>query len=154
MKMSLVHPHLTPPQYKDYNLGVRYFLLSKQRFSISALLLLWFFVWGVCPWDNNSAAARTLITAHAGHGHQETDDTHHASKGGEHSCSGSASLSEEESTWRKGTLKPLPQNDSPDSIALPSRFDQLAPLPLRLLRARAFHKHFSNLYQINQSLRL
>ena len=119
-----------------------------------ALLLVWFFVWGVCPWDDNSAAAQTLITAHAGHGHQGMDDTHHASKGGEHSCSGSASLSKEEATWVKSPMKPLPQSDSTVSIVVTSSFYPPHHLPLRLLQARAFLKPFENLYQINQSLRL
>ncbi|MCG3113305.1 MAG: hypothetical protein MCM46_15930 [Candidatus Manganitrophus sp. SB1] len=33
--------------------------------------------------------AQAMEAAQAQHGHQEMDDTHHASKGTEHSCSGS-----------------------------------------------------------------
>ncbi|MFQ5597604.1 MAG: hypothetical protein ACE5GK_06080 [Nitrospiria bacterium] len=135
-------------------MSVRYFHFSKQRFSISALLLVWFFVWGVCPWDNASVAAQALGGAHARHGHREMDDTHHASKGGEHSCTMSASLSKEESTGRTDNLKPLPQNDFPLSVAVPYRFEPPDPLPLGRLRAHAFLKPFSSLYQRNQSLRL
>ncbi len=133
---------------------MRYFQAPKNRFSISLLLFVWFFIWGVCPWDNNSASAQTLMTAHAGHGHQKTDDTHHTSKGGEHTCSRSALLSKEEASWGKGPLIPLPHNDSTVSIIVTSRFYHPTHRPLHFLEARIFLKRISNLYQLNQSLRL
>lgn len=64
-----------------------------RKYSIPFFLLLWFWVWGICPWNSSSAVAEPLEAAHAGHGHQGEDDTHHASKGTEHSCSGSISYS-------------------------------------------------------------
>lgn len=50
------------------------------------LLIIWFWVWGICPWESSSAMTQVMQDGHAGHGHQETNETHHASKGGEHSC--------------------------------------------------------------------
>jgi hypothetical protein len=68
-------------------------MLSFRKYSISFFLLLWFWVWGICPWDSAATAAHPLETAHTEHGHHGMDDTHHASKGTEHSCSGSISYS-------------------------------------------------------------
>lgn len=57
-------------------------------------LVVWFFIWGICPWNNSSPVAQTAEATHADHGHHgDMDDTHHASKGTEHSCSGSISYS-------------------------------------------------------------
>lgn len=67
--------------------------MSFQKYSTVVFLFLWFWVWGVCPWDSSSPVAQPLESAHAQHGHQAADDTHHASKGTEHSCSGSISYS-------------------------------------------------------------
>lgn len=64
-----------------------------RKYSSPVFLLLWFWIWGVCPWDSSSEIAQPLESAHAQHGHQAADDTHHASKGTEHSCSGSISYS-------------------------------------------------------------
>ena len=67
---------------------------SGHRLVVSLFVLLWFFVWGVCPWDRSSSAAHAGEATHANHGHHgDMDDTHHASKGTEHSCSGSISYS-------------------------------------------------------------
>lgn len=56
--------------------------------------MIWFFIWGICPWNNASEAAQVAEAAHADHGHEEeADHSHHASKGIEHSCSGSISFS-------------------------------------------------------------
>lgn len=64
-----------------------------RKYSAPLFLLVWFWVWGICPWNNSSAVAQVVETAHAHHGHQAGDDTHHSSKGTEHSCSGSISYS-------------------------------------------------------------
>ncbi|MCG3113299.1 MAG: hypothetical protein MCM46_15900 [Candidatus Manganitrophus sp. SB1] len=64
-----------------------------RKYSTPVFLLLWFWIWGICPWDSSSAVAQPLEAAHAQHGHRSADDTHHASKGTEHSCSGSISYS-------------------------------------------------------------
>lgn len=53
------------------------------------LLVVWFWIWGICPWDESSSMAQSLTQTRAPHGHQEADHPHHASKGGEHSCSAS-----------------------------------------------------------------
>ncbi|MFY9270609.1 MAG: hypothetical protein WAO55_12785 [Candidatus Manganitrophaceae bacterium] len=55
------------------------------------LLVVWFFIWGICPWNNTSSIAQASEEHHSSHHHSETTDTHHASKGAEHSCSGSIS---------------------------------------------------------------
>lgn len=64
-----------------------------QRYTIPFLLVLWFFIWGICPWSGSPSLAQTDGAAHPEHGHHEMDDTHHASKGTEHSCSGAISYS-------------------------------------------------------------
>lgn len=66
---------------------------SLQKYAIPLLLIVWFWVWGICPWNNTSAAVQVAEAAHSEHGHHGIDDTHHASKGTEHSCSGSISFS-------------------------------------------------------------
>lgn len=60
-----------------------------QKYSILLFLIVWFWVWGICPWNSSAPVAQAMEAAQAQHGHQEMDDTHHASKGTEHSCSGS-----------------------------------------------------------------
>lgn len=88
--------------------------LRSQKTTIPLLLLVWFFIWGICPWSNSSAVAQQTGATHAKHGHHEVDDTHHASKGTEHSCSGSISLS-------KNNLKsdrPLCANVFSENISL------------------------------------
>lgn len=68
-------------------------LTPSRQYSIPVLLMIWFCIWGICPWNSSSEAAQVAEAAHAEHGHEETDHTHHASKGIEHSCSGSISFS-------------------------------------------------------------
>lgn len=60
-----------------------------QKYSILLFLIVWFWVWGICPWNSSVSVAQAMEAADAQHGHQEMDNTHHASKGVEHSCSGS-----------------------------------------------------------------
>lgn len=65
-----------------------------RKCSMLLFLTVWFFIWGICPWNNASSVAQAAEAAHAEHGHHgEADDTHHASKGSEHSCTGSISYS-------------------------------------------------------------
>lgn len=54
--------------------------------KVFLLLIIWIWVWGICPWDSSSAATQVMPDGHVQHGHQEAGETHHASKGGEHSC--------------------------------------------------------------------
>lgn len=68
------------------------------RVPIAVFAVLWYIVWGICLWDDHAAAAQPYYAAHTDHGHaagHETDGSHHASKGTEHSCTGSAALSTE-----------------------------------------------------------
>lgn len=60
-----------------------------QKYSILLFLIVWFWVWGICPWNSSASVAQAMEATHTQHGHQEVDDTHHASKGVAHSCSGS-----------------------------------------------------------------
>lgn len=55
------------------------------------LLIVWFFIWGICPNTTPRVQAAEALPVHPNH--HEADDTHHASKGAEHSCSGSISYS-------------------------------------------------------------
>lgn len=85
---------LTSVQSEAYTRLLRGTKMSSRKTSILLLLTIWFAVWGICPWNNASAVAEGGKAAHAHHGHQgDIDDTHHASKGVEHSCSGSISYS-------------------------------------------------------------
>ncbi|TAK07622.1 MAG: hypothetical protein EPO39_06195 [Candidatus Manganitrophaceae bacterium] len=68
-------------------------MLSFRKYSIPLFLFLWFWVWGICPWSGSPTGAQAAESTHAAHGHHGMDDTHHASKGTEHSCSGSISYS-------------------------------------------------------------
>lgn len=61
---------------------------------IPLFLLVWFWIWGICPWNDASLPAQVLDGSHAEQGHHGVDDTHHASKGTEHSCSGSISFTQ------------------------------------------------------------
>lgn len=64
------------------------------RTTTCLLVLVWFLIWGICPWNGASSVAQAGEATHAEHGHHgDVDDTHHASKGAEHSCSGSISYS-------------------------------------------------------------
>ena len=64
-----------------------------RKCSIVFFLTVWFFIWGVCPW-NDASVAQVPEAADAEHRHHgEADNTHHASKGAEHSCTGSISYS-------------------------------------------------------------
>lgn len=60
--------------------------LSFRTSKVLFVLIIWFWVWGICPWDSSSAATPVMQGVHAQHGHQAAGETHHASKGGEHSC--------------------------------------------------------------------
>lgn len=64
-----------------------------RKCSIAFFLTVWFFVWGVCPWGD-APVAQGAEAADAEHRHHGgADETHHASKGTEHSCTGSISYS-------------------------------------------------------------
>jgi hypothetical protein len=76
--------------------------LSYRKATILLTLIVWFWVWGICPWDVSSEAAHAGQAAHAAHGHQEADDTHHASKGSEHSCAGSGVYNSNEDLLKTG----------------------------------------------------
>ena len=57
------------------------------------LLIVWFFIWGICPWGNPPPPAQAAEDHPASHAHSGSAETHHGSKGAEHSCSGSISYS-------------------------------------------------------------
>lgn len=68
--------------------------IRNRKCSVLLFLAVWFLIWGICPWNNASSVGQAAEAAHAEHGHHgEADDTHHASKGSEHSCTGSISYS-------------------------------------------------------------
>lgn len=56
------------------------------------LLIVWFFIWGLCPWSAPASIVQAPGPAHAEHAGRKSD-THHAAKGTEHSCSGAISYS-------------------------------------------------------------
>lgn len=64
-----------------------------RKCSIPFFLTVWFFIWGICPWGDVPVAqgAEAADAEHRHHG--GADDAHHASKGTEHSCTGSISYS-------------------------------------------------------------
>ncbi|TAK05768.1 MAG: hypothetical protein EPO39_10595 [Candidatus Manganitrophaceae bacterium] len=76
--------------------------MSYRKATILLTLIVWFWVWGICPWDVSSEAAHAGQTAHMAHGHQEADDTHHASKGSEHSCAGAGVYNSSEDLLKTG----------------------------------------------------
>lgn len=82
-------------------------------------LVIWFFIWGLCPWDN------TLCAAQAGEGHPGSQ-THHASRGTEHSCAGSISYSKSD----LGSERYLSQTDPIGiTVVVPDRPARLNDLP-------------------------
>lgn len=100
------------------------------------LLIVWFFIWGICPWSNAAAHPGEAPTQ----SHHQTDHTHHASKGSEHSCSGSISYSKSD-LGSDRLLNPAGAIEATiaDDISLsgrhdPSYFFELTSLP-RLLTA-------------------
>jgi len=79
--------------------------LSYRKANILLLLIVWFWVWGICPWELPSPGAEAGEATHAAHGHQEGDDTHHASKGMEHSCAGSGFYNSNQNLLKIGWLQ-------------------------------------------------
>lgn len=73
--------------------------------KIFLLLIVWFWVWGICPWDSSSAATWMMPDGHVQHDHQEAGETHHASKGDEHSCANPTLYSS--SQFQRDRLPPL-----------------------------------------------
>ncbi|MFY9268975.1 MAG: hypothetical protein WAO55_04410 [Candidatus Manganitrophaceae bacterium] len=100
------------------------------RSKILFLLIVWFWVWGICPWDASSQAAQIGEAAHADHGHQEADDIHHASKGAEHSCAGAGVYNSNEDLLKIGwhplhAVSSLNLPFGADRAAQPFRADRL-----------------------------
>ena len=79
--------------------------MSYRKASIFLTLIVWFWIWGICPWDVSSEAAHAGQAAHAAHGHHEADDTHHASKGIEHSCAGAGVYNSNQNLLKIGWLQ-------------------------------------------------
>lgn len=107
------------------------------------LLAVWFLVWGICPWGEapSTAQAAEKHASHASHAHSGSSETHHASKGAEHSCSGAISYSDPDSNHllrAAGAAGPAePTVALPDSRLRSGRasyFFELTALP-RLLGA-------------------
>lgn len=57
-------------------------------------LIIWFFIWGICPWDTSMPVLQAAQEPPVSHHRSGATDTHHASKGTEHSCSGSISYTQ------------------------------------------------------------
>lgn len=89
------------------------------------LLSVWFFVWGICPWSDSSASAAPYHAAHDRHGHSASD-SHHASKGGEHGCSGSLSYKKSFECEQPAVSSDLPMATSVD-LHVPAEFFGSAP---------------------------
>lgn len=79
--------------------------MSYRKANILLVLVIWFWIWGICPWDVSSEAAHAGQAAHASHGHHEADDTHHASKGIEHSCAGAGAYNSNQNLLKIGWLQ-------------------------------------------------
>jgi hypothetical protein len=79
--------------------------LFYRKGNILLILIVWFWVWGICPWDASGEAAHAGQAAHAAHGHHEADDTHHASKGAEHSCAGAGIYNSNQNLLKIGWLQ-------------------------------------------------
>lgn len=79
--------------------------MSYRKANILLVLVIWFWVWGICPWDVSSEAAHAGQAAHAAHGHHEANDTHHASKGIEHSCAGAGVYNSNQNLLKIGWLQ-------------------------------------------------
>ncbi len=102
--------------------------MSYRNANIIFILIVWFWVWGICPWDASSQAAQIGQAAHAAHGHQEADDIHHASKGAEHSCAGAGVYTSNEDLLKVGwhPLHAVSSHDLPfgaDRAARPIQTD-------------------------------
>ncbi len=121
-----------------------------QKYTIPLFLIVWFWVWGICPW-NNSAAAETVEAAQTGHRHG-VDETHHASKGTEHSCSGSISFTQNHlkapSELRDAVFTPwaLPVRSGPES--------GLVPILKPLFERSTLPKRLTEYYQLYSVYRI
>lgn len=120
-------------------------------------LAVWFFIWGICPWNSASSVAQAAQAAHAEHGHHgEADDTHHASKGTEHSCTGSISYSikvkhdrpPDDSTPIQDLISPVLPADRAVSLR---RGDGL---PTLLLERHTLPKRLTEYYQLYSVYRI
>lgn len=116
--------------------------------GILLLLAVWFLVWGICPWSDSLAAAEGPESAHPLHDHHEADDTHHASKGAEHSCSGSISFTKNDlkadQTFCQSLSGHDPQRSADPAIRLIQDHGILKPL----LRRNVLPKLLTRYYQL------
>lgn len=80
--------------------NTRYMLLfmNRKRFFLIISILVSFFIWGICPWNNSSVAAGSFHSTHAAHGHPtgHEEERHHASKGYDHGCINPISYNKED----------------------------------------------------------
>ncbi|MCG3117853.1 MAG: hypothetical protein LLH30_19455 [Candidatus Manganitrophus sp. SA1] len=125
-----------------------------RKCSIPFFLTVWFFIWGICPWSAPSFVAQAAETAHAEQGHhREADETHHASKGTEHSCTGSISYSVKLKNDRPpdhGVALPnLTFPDDPSISLHPTR-----GLPKPLLERETLPKLLTEYYQLYSIYRI
>ncbi|HEY5600374.1 MAG TPA: hypothetical protein VIK48_06750 [Candidatus Manganitrophaceae bacterium] len=117
--------------------------------EVPFVLIAWFWIWGICPWSAASPAAFASETTHERHGHHEADDAHHASKGTEHSCSGSISYSKND--FEAGRDQSISAHDSSPSPGPAFRPDQIRPS----FHQRAFlPKLFTEYYQLYSVYRI
>lgn len=129
-------------------------MLACPRKYIVPLLLLWFLIWGICPWDISSAAAQPLEAAHTRHGHQATEDTHHASKGSEHSCSGAVSFTKNDLQKDKHLLQTVASVDCSVLTDLTRHVPSTGPLPLSFSDTGVLPKLLSDFYQLYSNYRI
>jgi hypothetical protein len=123
-----------------------------QKYMIPLLLIVWFWVWGICPWNEASGADQASETAPVGHGHHEVDDTHHASKGTEHSCSGSVSYQNKSQNEQPHEAGIFLQNGSlPDPII---RLIQHHGILKPLLQRSTLPKLLTEYYQLYSVYRI
>lgn len=124
-----------------------------QKYTIPVLLVIWFLIWGICPWSSSSAIAQPAEAAHAAHGHHGMDDTHHASKGMEHSCSGSISYSSKLQKDRPYEQVVLNQRISP-SAETDAYMSQTHGRRKLLLERRSLPKRLTKYYQLYSVYRI
>ena len=125
-----------------------------QKWMIPLLLIVWFWVWGICPWNNASAAAPAVKAAHTEHGHHGIDDTHHASKGTEHSCSGSISFTKNDPKAASSLRQPVSTQEGWLLSDPPSRLNEIDPFLKPLLERSTLPKLLTEYYQLYSVYRI
>lgn len=127
---------------------------SSNRYSIPVLLVVWFWVWGICPWNSPFSPPEASNVSQTDHGHHGIDDTHHASKGTEHSCSGSIPLTEsnlKSDRILSDSVSPIGLLLSEDAAIGPIRIDRFQK---HLFERHALPKLLTEYYQLYSVYRI